>query len=79
MLKNHLYCSKRFVPKYKDENGHFVRGQHEAIISEELYYEVQDVLDGRARVYRPKIETIDEYPLRGFFLCPKYSKKTYCQ
>ncbi|OYX82758.1 MAG: recombinase family protein [Flavobacteriales bacterium 32-34-25] len=75
MLKNPLYCGKIFVPKYKDEIGYFVRGQHEAIISEELFYEVQDVLDGRARVYRPKIETIDEFPLRGFFLCPKCSKK----
>ncbi|MGA9638966.1 recombinase family protein [Flavobacterium sp.] len=75
MLKNTLYCGKIFVPKYKDEVEQFVQGQHEAIISEELYYQVQDVLDSRARMYRPKIETIDEFPLRGFFLCPKCSKK----
>lgn len=33
------------------------------------------MLNSRSRVYRPKIVTIDEFPLRGFFLCPKCSKK----
>ena len=75
MLKNPLYCGKIYVPKYKDENSCFVTGQHDAIISEELFYKVQDVLEGRARVYRPKVKTIEEFPLRGFFLCPKCSKK----
>ncbi|MEL1252221.1 recombinase family protein [Flavobacterium sp. DGU38] len=75
MIKNPLYCGKIFVPKYKDENSYFVTGQHEAIICEELFNEVQDVLNGRSRVYRPKIVTINEFPLRGFFLCPKCSKK----
>lgn len=75
MLKNPLYYGKIYVPKYKDENSCLVTGQHDAIISEELFYQVQDVLNGRARVYRPKIQTVEEFPLRGFFLCPKCSKK----
>lgn len=70
-----LYCGKIFVPKYKDEPAHFVQGQHEPIISEGLYYRVQDVLDGRARTYRPKEVTIEEFPLRGFLTCPKSFKK----
>lgn len=75
MLRNPLYCGKIFVPKYKDENSYFVTGQHEAIISENLFYEVQEVLNGRSRVYRPKVVTVDEFPLRGYFLCPKCAKK----
>jgi site-specific DNA recombinase len=51
-----------------------VPGQHEAIVSEELFEEVQDVLDGRGRNYRPKSITLSEFPLRGFLICPKCSK-----
>lgn len=67
MLRKHLYYGKIFIPKYKDEPSFFVTGQHEAIISEELFNRVQDVLDGRSRVYRPKVTTVEEFPLRGFF------------
>lgn len=39
-VRNPLYCGKIFVPKYKDKESFFVKGQHEAIISEALYYTV---------------------------------------
>jgi len=42
---NPVYCGKIFVPKYKDEESCFVKGSHEPIISEALYYQVQDVLE----------------------------------
>ena len=73
-IRNPLYCGKIFVPKYKDEESQLVKGQHEALISEELYYTVQDVLDGRGRNYRPKVETSLELPLRGFLRCPECMK-----
>jgi len=37
------------------------------LFSEELFYRVQDVLDSKARTYRPKIKTIENFSLRGFF------------
>ena len=46
-IRNPLYCGKIFIPKYKDEESRFVKGQHEPIISKALFYLVQDVLDGR--------------------------------
>ncbi|WP_241676625.1 recombinase zinc beta ribbon domain-containing protein [Flavobacterium pectinovorum] len=52
-----------------------VNGQHDAIISEGLFYRVQDVLDSKARTYRPKVKTIENFPLRGFFLCPQCGQK----
>ena len=75
LIRNPVYCGKIFIPKYKDEEALFVQGQHEPLITEGLFYRVQDVLDGRARVYRPKIVTKEEFPLRGFFVCPKCHKK----
>ena len=73
-VRNPLYCGKIKVPQYKDEESYLANGQHEAIISEELFYKVQDVVDGRKKVIRAKIETILELPLRGFLICPVCGK-----
>ncbi|PXY47355.1 recombinase family protein [Flavobacterium hydrophilum] len=73
-IRNPLYCGKIVVPKYKDEDLRYVRGQHEALISESLFYKVQDVLDGRSRTYLPKSVASKPFPLRGFFLCPDCGK-----
>lgn len=71
VIRNPLYCGKIFIPPFKDEESYFVQGQHDAVISEELFDDVQDILDGRGRKYRLKIESRDEFPLRGFLICPK--------
>jgi site-specific DNA recombinase len=73
-LRNPVYCGKIFIPKYKDEESQLVKAQHEPIISEALFYEVQDVLDGRGRKYRVKVVAHESLPLRGFLLCPKCNK-----
>ncbi|WP_170245704.1 recombinase family protein [Flavobacterium daemonense] len=73
-IRNPLYCGKIVVPKYKDEELRYVRGQHEALISESLFYKVQDILDGRSKTYLPKAITAKPFPLRGFFLCPDCGK-----
>jgi len=54
-IRNPLYCGKIVIPKYKDEEAHMVKSQHEPLISETLFYQVQDVLDGRKRHYRQQI------------------------
>ena len=74
-IRNPVYCGKIFIPKYKEEERQFVKGVHEPIISEVLYYQVQDVLDGRKRsTYKAKILTNENLPLRGFLICPKCGK-----
>lgn len=68
-----VYCGKIHVSQYKDEENITVQGKHEPIISEALYYEVQNVLSGRQRNSRhlPKITADKRMPLRGFLICPK--------
>ena len=73
-LRNPMYCGKIFIPKFKDEPAFFVKGKHEPLISEELFYQVQDLLDGRGRIYRPKPMVLEELPLRGFLLCPQCNR-----
>src|SRR5690554_2370901 len=70
LIRNPLYCGKIFLPKYKDEESRFVPGQHQPIISEELFENVQEILDGRGRKYRSKIQTQEDFLLRGFLICP---------
>ena len=71
VIRNPVYCGKIFISKYKDEEAHLVQGQHEPLISENLFNEVLDVLDGRKKTGKTKIISPEELPLRGFLICPK--------
>ena len=70
MLRNPTYIGKVVVPAYKNEPAEIKDAVHEALIPKALYYEVQDVLDGRKRKH-PKIPFCkkEELPLRGFLQC----------
>jgi len=74
IIRNPVYCGKIFIPKYKDEEAHFVQGQHEPLIAESLFYEAQEVLDGKKKHQRTKLMIDDMLPLRGFLICPKCGK-----
>jgi len=75
VIRNPVYCGKILIPKFKDEEAHMVHGQHEALITESLFNEVLDVLDGRSRKNKIKIRSMDELPLRGCLICPKCGLK----
>ncbi|MFT4221895.1 MAG: recombinase family protein [Dysgonomonas sp.] len=72
-VRNPLYYGKIFIAKFKDEEAHLVQGQHEPLISKELFDRVQLILDGNKRVERPntKILSDENLPLRGFLVCPE--------
>lgn len=71
IIRNPVYCGKVIVPKYKKEEASLAKGLHEPIISEAIFYEAQDVLDGRKRHYRTRMTVDDQIPLRGFLICPR--------
>lgn len=73
-LRNPVYYGKIVVPEYGDEVEFLVNGQHKPIISESLFYQVQEVLAGRKRNKAgtaTKMVAPDLLPLRGFLKCPK--------
>ena len=74
-VRNPVYIGKIEVKKFKDEDARLVPGQHEALISEELFYNVQDILDGKKNKPRPNVKAVSTnmFPLRGFLACPKCS------
>ncbi len=69
-----MYCGKIFIPKFKDEESSLVQGQHEPIVSEALFYDVQDILTGRKKAQRTKLTVDEALPLRGYLICPKCGK-----
>ena len=69
ILRNPVYVGKIYVKKFKDEDSQWANGQHLPLVSETLFYQVQDELDGKKRVYVPKKRTLD-YPMRGHLICP---------
>jgi site-specific DNA recombinase len=75
-LGNPVYYGKIVVRGYKDEEYRLVDGQHEPLISEGLFYDVQDAIDGRRKRYRPNVKKLSNemFPLRGFLGCPKCSR-----
>lgn len=71
MLRNPFYIGKIKVPAYRDDPEQIVEGLHKAIVSEEVFYRVQDILDGK-RKHTPKLTKAinpDLY-LRKFLVCP---------
>jgi len=74
-IRNVTYCGKILVPAFKNEAAYLVQGLHEALISEALFYKVQDILDGRKRDIGNNstkgiiLTSPDRLPLRGFLQC----------
>ena len=44
LVRNPVYCGKEFIAAYKNEAAHCVKGIHQAIVLEQLFDDVQDVL-----------------------------------
>jgi hypothetical protein len=70
IMRNPVYCGKIVVPKYKDEEMRLVQGLHKPLISEALFFRVQDILDARKRQYGFPIATPED-PALFLFLHPK--------
>lgn len=67
IISNHLYAGLIRIESWKDEPEQIVKGIHEAIISEDIFYAAQNKLHGKhkqgTRIYSESI------PLRGFLRC----------
>lgn len=75
ILLNPVFCGKIRVPAYQDEEEKLVKGQHESLVSQSLFYQVQDILNRRTRkVRKTTIFSPDEIPLRCFLDCPSCNR-----
>jgi site-specific DNA recombinase len=73
LFRNPTYMGLTKVPEFGDEDKHYVPGLHEALISEDLFHQVQSVLkkiEEKSCIPAVKNKQREEYPLRGVVLCP---------
>ena len=70
VLRNPVYIGKIVVPKEGDEAYQLVEGIHEAIVREDVFYKVQDILQGKKKVQGGYFSK-EELPLRGSLFCSK--------
>jgi len=76
LLRNPFYMGKIIVPKYEDEPSEIIEGIHDAIISDSLYYKVQEVLSGKVSNKKQGYSfQREEFPLRGFLVCSSCESK----
>tara|TARA_Y100000385_G_scaffold288795_1_gene356386 strand:+ start:184 stop:1746 length:1563 start_codon:yes stop_codon:yes gene_type:complete len=76
ILKSVVYMGKILVPKKDCEPETIVEGAHQGIVSEELFYKAQAILDGKQKLNKfPSTYTQrEQLPLRGLLSCSKCSK-----
>ena len=75
VLRNHLYYGGVFIKGYNNEKECILNGIHQPIISKELFFKVQDVLDNKNNKFKITHKKINEkFPLRGFLICPECNK-----
>lgn len=73
MLHNILYIGKIKVPALGDEEEQIVDGQHQALIDDETFYQVQDLIEGRNRRKHTLVKGKKPHPdfyLRKYVICP---------
>jgi site-specific DNA recombinase len=74
MLRRHVYTGKIEVKATDTQKRELVQGLHEAIISQELFQKVQDILDGK----KPNIKKVNNqaeiYPLKNFLKCQDHQR-----
>lgn len=73
LFKNPVYCG--LLPDRHGQNeGKFIKGTHEPLISEAFFYEIQGILSGRSRTAIPRRRNNPEFPLRRFVVCASCGK-----
>ena len=69
ILDNILYTGIIDLKRFNIAPYTQIKGLHEAIISEELYYKVQDVKSGRNRMVKKIRPKNPDFPLSAFMNC----------
>ena len=70
MLRNPFYIGKIRVPAYGSDPEMIVEGKHEGIITEELFYKVQDMLNAKKKAPKLSKKINPDLFLRKFLVCP---------
>jgi site-specific DNA recombinase len=74
VIRNPVYCG--LIPlSSKDEHPELIKGVHEPIVSESLFYKVQDIINTKSKVPCKSNELNSIFVLKGFLICPDCGRK----
>jgi hypothetical protein len=74
LLKNPIYCGKIRIFDPDTRKEYDIDGEHEPLISSELFEKVQEVIDKRKRKTSKRKVMCEGLILRGFLSCPECGK-----
>ena len=74
IIRNVVYTGKIRVKKYKNNEEQIVIGLHPPIVSENLFRQANDYLDGRVPKFDFKTDKTELYPLKGFMVCKDHKR-----
>ena len=74
LVRNPVYMGKIKIKEWKDEAADVVNGIHQPIVDEDLFYRVQNILEGKKCPVKPCSLKKELFPLRGFLVCKKCGK-----
>lgn len=69
MLRNPIYYGKIKIKAYRNESEELAQGIHEPIVNEELFFEVQNVLEGKKKLKAKPTKINNNMPMRGYLVC----------
>ena len=71
ILRNPLYTGLIKVQWFPD----YIEARHKPIISKDIFFRVQGILDGKRPTMTPKLRNHPDFPLRNFIRCDKCGQK----
>lgn len=77
LLRNKTYKGFTKVPQVDEEEEYYVPGLHEALVSEDLFSQVELVLKKigeKSNIPTAKFKQREDFPLRGFLICSECSR-----
>lgn len=74
MFKKVVYNGKIEVAEFYDEPKQIVNGLHPAIIDDELFLKVQNVLTGKLKKMDFKKDQLNKFPLKNMVVCQNHNR-----
>jgi len=74
LLRKKVYIGLITVPEYGSESEYHTEGIHPAIVKKEVFYKVQDILDGKRNKPQTYSNINSKFPLRGRINCANCGK-----
>jgi site-specific DNA recombinase len=77
LLHNSVYCGYVSFSSNEFEGRQLVKAIHQPIITESLFYEVQNIIDTKRKILKKTYEENEMFMLRKYLICPACHCKLY--